>query len=111
MRFRDADGWILFDYDPKMGRQVWYRENPDGTTTFRTDYEISATLDANKAMQNSVGGGWSGDWHKIASIPYGVLNRDDNGVLAAIQQDDQNYLSRWLNNADNRAFRTKLGSV
>lgn len=111
MRFRDENGWILFDWQPQLGRQVWYRENPDGTTTFRTDYEVQATIDANTAARNVASPGWSGDWHRVASIPLGVLHDPKHGLVEAFQQDDMRHVSRFLNDADNRAFRTKSGAV
>lgn len=107
MKIRDGD-WILYDYDPKLGRQVWYMTNPDGSMTFRTDYEATGTIAENAAMRNAAESGWKGDWHKVASIP---LNVYYDQLAAAAQQDDGKYLSKWLNDSDNRAWRTKEGRV
>ena len=107
MRIKDGD-WVLFDYDVKSGRQVWLMEHADGTTTIRTDYPVDPLIDENTAMRNAVDPGWKGDWHKIASIPAGLVYGELEGAIA--QQDDK-YLSRWLNDSDNRAWRTKEGRV
>lgn len=107
MIIRDGD-WTLFDYDPKLKRQVWVRTNPDGSQTFRTDYEVQPTIDANTAMRNMASDGWKGDWHKIASIPLNVFH---DQLAEASRQDDQRYISKWLNDSDNRAWRSKSGAV
>lgn len=107
MRFRDGD-WVLFDYDAKTGRQVWSMENPDGSTTFRTDYPVQPTVDINTAQRNLSRADWVGDYHQIASIPLNVYHEQ---VAEAAKQDDQKFLSKWLNDGDNAAWRTKGGVV
>lgn len=104
---RDGD-WILFDSDIKLGRHVWVRYNPDGSTTYRTDYEVQPTIDANTAHRNMVSDGWKGDYHKVASIP---LNVYWDQLAEASRQDDQKYISKWLNDSDHSAWRTKRGVV
>jgi len=105
---RDGD-WILYDSDIQMGRYTWVRYEPDGRTTFRTDYTVDPTVDANTAMRNAASPGWKGDWHKIASIPAPMVY--DGYFAEAMKADDQKAISRWLNDSDNRAFRSKEGRV
>ena len=107
MIVRDGD-WSLFDYDIKTGRQVWVLTNPDGSMTLRTDYPIQPTIDTNRAQRNLARNDWAGDYHQVASIPLNVFH---DQLAEAARQNDQRYLSRWLNDADNRAWRTKEGSV
>lgn len=107
MMIRDGD-WVLFDYDPKLKRQVWYLQNPDGSTTWRTDYEVDQTIEANKAQRNMAQPGWGGDYHKIASIPLNVYYEQ---LAEASRQQDDKYLSKWLNDSSNMAWRTKEGRV
>lgn len=107
MRIKDGE-WVLVDHDFHMKRTVWARSNPDGSTTYRTDYAVDDTLEANKAMQNSAENGWKGDWHKVASVPLGVYY---DKLHEAVMQDDMGHVSKFLNDIDNRAFRTKLGRV
>lgn len=107
MRIRDGDWW-LFDHDPKLKRTVWARENGDGTTTYRTDYEVDPTVNANQAQRNMAEKGWRGDYHQIASIP---LNIYYDQLASAAREGDDKFLSRWLNDSDNRAWRTKTGRV
>lgn len=110
MQIRDGD-FTLLDYDMKTGRTVWARENGDGTTTYRTDYPVDATIEANLAARNAASTGWAGDYHRIASIPLGVLHNENLGLVEAMRQDDMKYVSRFLNDSDNRAWRTKSGNV
>lgn len=107
MIVRDGD-WTLFDADIKLGRYVWSRENGDGTTTYRTDYSVQPTIDHNTAFRNMLDPGWKGDWHKVASVPLNVFH---DQLAEATRQDDQAYVSKWLNDRDNRAWRTKEGRV
>lgn len=102
------EGWTLFEYEPKLKRQVWYRENPDGSTTWRTDYEVDPTIEINKAQRNMSQPGWAGDMHHVASIPLNVFH---DQLAEAARQNDQAYMSKWLNDSDNRAWRTKDGTV
>lgn len=107
MKIKDGD-WTLFDYDHATGRQVWVISNPDGSQTFRTDYPVDATIDVNQAQRNMATPGWKGDYHQIASIP---LNVYYDQLAEAAKQGDEKYMSKWLNDADNRAWRTKDGVV
>lgn len=107
MRIKDGD-WTLFDYNPKLKRQVWVRSNPDGSQTFRTDYEVDNTIDINQAQRNLAQPGWAGDYHHVASIP---LNVYYDQLAEASKQDDQRFINKWLNDSDNRAWRTKEGNL
>lgn len=107
MRIKDGD-WVLVDHDFQLKRTVWARSNPDGSTTYRTDFAVDDTLEANRDMRANASKGWQGDWHKVASIP---LNVYYDKLDEAVRQDDMAYVSRFLNDADNRAFRTKEGKV
>jgi hypothetical protein len=107
MLIRDGE-WTLFDHDFRLKRTVWARQNPDGSTTFRTDYAVDDTIEANKTMRNAASKGFAGDWHKVASIPLNVFH---DQLAEASRQDDSKFISRWLNDSDNRAWRTKEGRI
>lgn len=107
MRIRDGD-WTLVDHDFQMQRTVWARSNPDGTTTYRTDYQVDPTLEANKAAKAVASSGWAGDYHRVASIPLGIYY---DKLHEAVQQDDKAFMQRFLNDSDNIALRTKEGRV
>ena len=107
MPIRDGE-WTLFDHDVKLGRTVWARHNDDGSTTFRTDYRVDPTIDINTAQRNLAQPGWKGDYHHVASIP---LNIFYDQLAEASRQGDDKYISKWLNDSDQRAWRTKDGTV
>jgi hypothetical protein len=107
VRIKDGD-WHLVDHDLKLGRTVWARPNPDGSTTYRTDYMVQPTIDQNTAQRNLAKRDWGGDYHHIASVPLNVFH---DQLAEASRQGDDKFISRWLNDSDNRAWRTKDGTV
>lgn len=106
-RFRDGD-WVLLDHDVKMGRTTWAMTNPDGSTTVRTDYAVDPIVDTNTAQRNMARNDWKGDYHMVASVPVSLFY---DQLAEASRQKDDKFISRWLNNSDNRAWRTKEGRV
>jgi hypothetical protein len=107
MIVRDGE-WTLFDHDVKLGRTVWAKKNDDGSTTFRTDYRVDPTIDVNTAQRNLAQPGWKGDYHHVASIPLNVFHAE---LAEASRQGDERYISKWLNDGSNRAWRTKGGNI
>lgn len=106
---RDGD-WVLFSFDPRTGRSVWRLEH-DGKVTYRTDYPVSEIVKQNAEARHNSAGNRFGDYTKVASIPLNVLWDDKTGLIKAFDQHDREYLSRWLNDSENRAFRTFEGKV
>lgn len=104
------NGWTLFDWDPVTGRTVWQLFDGD-KTVFRVDTPVQATLDANAEARNSASTGWKGDYHRVASVPMQLLYDENLGLNKAILGGDDRYLKRWLNDGDNRAWRTKEGRI
>jgi hypothetical protein len=107
MIIRDGD-WTLFDHDFVTGRTVWHYSDGE-KDVFRTDYPVTDIIEANKTMSNNASSGWAGDWHRIASIPLNVAY--DSGVVRANAEGDEAFVKRFLNDSDNRAWRTKEGHV
>lgn len=105
MIIRDGE-WTLFDSDIQLGRFVWVRTNDDGSQTFRTDYRVDPTVEINQAQRNMANKGWAGDYHHVASIPLNVFH---DQLAEASKQGDKRYISKWLNDSDHRAWRTKDG--
>ncbi|AYD02199.1 hypothetical protein [Neorhizobium sp. NCHU2750] len=107
MAIRDGD-WELFDYDYATGRSVW-RYFDGQQTIFRTDYPVHHLVEQNLLERQETPAGWKGDWHKIGSVPLNMAY--DSGLVDAITQQDDKFVSRFLNDSDNRAWRTKEGRV
>lgn len=103
---KDGD-FTLVDWDPASGRTVWHYFDGEKTVV-RTDYPVTATVAENQLCRNEAGNAWKGDWHRVASVP---LNIYYDQLHAAEQQGDEKYVSRWLNDSDNRAWRTKEGRL
>lgn len=105
---RDGD-WSLWNYDFKTGIQKWVRWDETGNMVMRTDYPHEATLDENAAARAAAGKGWQGDWHRVASIPMPLFHA--SGLSDAQIQGDDKFVNNWLNDSDNRGFRTKDGTI
>lgn len=106
-RFSDDHGFELVDYDFQTGRSVWMAQQ-DGRTVYRTDYPVDTIINDNRAAQAELAGKPFGDWSLVASIP---LNTYYDQVAEAHKEGDAKYVSRWLNDSDNAAFRVKEGRV
>ena len=101
MKIRDGD-WVLFDWCPRTGRSVWYCE--DGPVThWRTDQPVDTLIEANAVDQADRPVAASGIGRRIASIPLGMF---EDKLAAPLGEGDDRYIARWLNDGDNRAFRT-----
>lgn len=109
MVIRDGN-WELLEWDRVTGRTVWTWFDGE-KTHIRTDYPIAATLSENRAERNAADKAWKGDWHKVASVPLNLAFDDNLGLMRAHNEGDTKYVARWLNDADNRAWRTKEGNV
>ena len=105
-----ADHRVFFDHDPEIGRTVWLvfddRGNMKGA---HVEQEVDAILEANAEAEKATHGVRFGDYNRIASIPLTFMER--TGLDQAIDARDQRYISKVLNDSDNRKFRTSRGSV
>ncbi len=95
--------------DPETGIVELFHFDPETEeVTLQTIQEVEPLIDANKASFNEhTSLDRFGDMTRVASIPmslYFELKR--KGIL-----DDQAALKRWLNDPDNRFFRTRPGVV
>lgn len=106
MVIKDGE-WTLLSRDHKMGRTVWHRF--DGQHNhWRTDYDVEPVLKANHDERaDNAGGRWK-EGRRVASVP---LNVYYDKLASAVDQADDKFLSRWLNDGDNRAWRTFEGQV
>ena len=106
MAIRDGN-WTLYDHEPKTGRTVWHWFDGE-KHHFHTDYPVDQLVQDNKAARNDLSGAnWDGG-QRVASIPLNIFFEQLDQAHA---QGDTRYLSRWLNDSDNAAFRTFEGRV
>lgn len=98
----------VLDKDPVSGITRYFSyDHTNDKYTIRTEQKVEDLVESNKAQFNDAQSGFKGDMHRVASIPLNVyyeLKR--KGIV-----DDPKKLKAWLNDPDNRYFRTKPGRV
>jgi hypothetical protein len=100
----------LFDYDPITGtKKVWHYDADKDEAVIETIFDVQAIGEDNKAKYNSFDerANWNGDMHHVASIPMSLFYQ----MKAEGKLDDQAYMKRFLNDPNNRVFRTRPGDV
>lgn len=101
--------WRLLGFDPATGKTAWMKLEDDGQTLkVRTAMPVDEMLEENAALRQMDSGNWTGDMHLVSRMPIHLWQRL---VAPAVQQDDQKYVSKVLNDPDYSKFRTKAGRV
>jgi hypothetical protein len=97
----------VFGVDPLSGiTSFWHYDEATDTALIEKRQDVSDIVEANKSEFNEDHGRY-GEWAKVASIPLSVYyDLKAKGIV-----DDPVAMKRWLNDADNRAFRTRPGTV
>lgn len=97
----------VLDHDPNTGiSHVFHYDDMTNEAAITAEQDVSRYIEANKREFNDAPDK-HGEWSKVASIPMVVyLDLKKQGIL-----DDQVALKRWLNDPDNRFFRTRPGTV
>ena len=110
-----STGARLFSEDPVTGIKKWFRYNEassgkesEDTFSIETTQDVTSIVDHAKSCYNSVDerARW-GEGQHVASIPISVWQDLKKRGIA----DDQAKFKRWLNDRDNRVFRTRPGRV
>lgn len=109
MQIKDGE-WLLVSYDHATGKSTWRKEEPNGGYTLRSDQPVDSLIEQNKLVRNTQGK-LGGDWVKVASIPANIVWDSNLGLIDAFNAEDNKYISRFLNDSDNRAWRTSEHSV
>lgn len=107
MIIRDGE-WTLYDHDFQMGRTIWHMFDGE-KDVFRVDQNVTSVVSENAAVRNVAEKAWRGDWHRVASIPLNIAY--DHGLVEAQKQQDHTFIGKYLNDSDNRAWRTKDGAI
>lgn len=100
--------WKLMEHDSATGRSVWMTVQ-DNQYVFRVDMPLDEIFDANHDAHMATMGNKFGDYNRIASVPHHLVYQ--NGLNDAIVQKDDKWISRWVNDSDNRKWRTSRGRV
>ena len=89
-------------------------DTDDGGLVIETAQDVSAIIEQNKQEYNQTNGRWGNDVfdNKIASIPLTLIDDlNKKGIMSGFAVKDQKEFRKWLNNPDNRFFRTRQGKV
>ena len=95
------------DHDPTTGiSHVFYYDEMTDEATIVAEQDVSSVVELNKKSYNETHGKF-GEFSKVASLPLVVYNDlQQKGIL-----NDPKALKRWLNDPDNRFFRTRPGTL
>ena len=101
----------VLDYDPATGITQWFHyDEATGDMGLETEQDVTSVIESTKGAFNPVDerASWKGDVHKVASIPMTIYHE-----LAKISNNfkDQRVIRKWLNDKDNRVFRTRPGKL
>lgn len=102
----------LFDHDAVTGITEYFHDIGNGEYAIETTQDLSGLVEVAKELQNDRDGRW-GDLTHVAWIPPVVqIQLMQQGILGKGMEilDDVRYRA-WLNDRDNRYFRTRLGRV
>ena len=97
-------------------RQSAVHSDGDGGIVIETRQDISDILEQNKKEYNSYDerARWSDNLfgNKVASIPMTVIDDlNKQGIMRGFAVLDEKRFKAWLNERDNRVFRTRTGVV
>lgn len=94
-------------------RQQVAHEDGDGGLVVATTQDVTHIIEKNKAEYNSLdyGARW-GEMTKVATIPMTVIDSlNKQGIMKGFVVQDETRFKRWLNDPENRFFRTRPGTV
>jgi hypothetical protein len=90
-------------------RESTVEEHSDGDITIRTHQDVEPIVEQNKLMQKEYGDkltpGKQSHGHRVASIPFNIWEmwmKETNGAISK----DTKLLKKYLNDPDNKYFRT-----
>lgn len=96
----------LLGYDPLTKTKTVFHDDDDGFY-IETVTDVETVVDIAKEEYKESAGSRFGGIAKIASIPMGIyMKLQREGVL-----HDQKAFRKWLNDPDNRVFRTRPGRI
>jgi hypothetical protein len=100
----------FFDKDPLTGAEQYFSYDDDrDEITIRTESDVTDIIELNKAQFNEVDSihKVGEEWRHVARIPMEIYME----LVRSGKIHDQTYMKQWLNDKDNRLFRTHPGRV
>ena len=103
---------ISFDHETKILNNFTFEEDTTGNNdhhfVISTEQDVTAIINDNKNQlkETDKRTKWN-DWNKVASIPMEVYyDLKAKGII-----DDPVAIKKWLNDPENKYFRTREGNV
>ena len=94
-------------YNPLTGSTTWWHfDEASEEIGIQTETPVAPLLDLNKKFANEVGKRWIGDEGGIGTLVARIPMTLYMEWVKTGKIDDQAYLTRWLNDPENRYFRT-----
>lgn len=94
----------FFDRDPVLGTTKFFHyddDTDDGSFTIETVQDVTAAVEANKALANAETHDRFSEFRRVASIPLALFYTPE---MQKIVQDEPAF-RKWLDERDNRVFR------
>ena len=88
--------------------------NDKDELTFEQSQDVSDLVEANKKEYNAADTKWSDKLmgNKVASVPFAAIDKlNKQGIMKGYKMLDQKRFFAWLNDPENRFFRTKPGHL
>ena len=96
------------------GSVTTFHDQDDGGIVIAKEQNISALIDANKEEYNTADSKWNDNAleNRVARIPMAVFeDLQKQGITRGFTVIDMKRFKAWLNNPDNKVFRTKAGRI
>lgn len=103
----------LFSQDLDTQTVQIAHDDGEGGLILETRQNVTPFLEQNKASYAQIDerARW-GEFTKIASIPFAVIQElNKKGILKGFHIVDQKAMKAWVNDPDNRYFRTRPGRI
>lgn len=99
-----------FSHDPDLGiTRTFHYDYASDTACIQTEQDVTDIVSESKARFNDVDerANWKGEFHRVASIPLSVyFDLVQRGIF-----QDKKAFKAWLNDGNNRFFRTRPGQI
>lgn len=99
----------VFNTDPiTKTKRLFHWNEAEESFHIETLQDVTDIVEDNKGFANHFDErtGWKGDFHRVASIPMPIYM----GLPKDLREDNKALL-RWLDDSDQRAFRTRPGKL
>ena len=96
-----------------IGTVKTYYADGEGGIVIKSETDITPFIEKNKAEYAQIDekAKWK-ELTKVASIPFAVIQLlNQKGIMRGLHIVDQTALKAWLNDPENRFFRTRPGRV